>query len=192
MLIEGRGLVAPAEAPVSLTLSEVEYCRRVAEERNGFRRYSSRSDRWGKGLVDDPVLVGTLAELATAKLLNRRAGCSMSVDARLHSKGDDGCDLRASGIGIQVKSRVKGSRNLIRRVDDRKRLRPLTAEVFVFCRYVHAQETRLLGWLYSDAVRRVSKHERSVVGDWWNLDVDAIHLRPVHELVNEIVIARSA
>lgn len=192
MLIEGEGVVAPAPVVERIGVSDFTYAVAASESRNQFRRYSDRADQWGRGFVENPILVGMLGEIALCSFLNRRVGCRLSIDTELRARGDEGVDLSTDGIGLEVKTRNSLSRsNLYRRFDRRGGLRALRADVYVFCMRASEREIHLLGWLHSDRVASDATFKKSPVGDWFNLELKDRQLEPMSRLVAEILYRRS-
>lgn len=190
MLREGEGFTAPAPVSISLSAGEMEYLRSVATRREQYRAYSQRSDKWGRGYIDSPIFVGLCGEHAVCTFLNRRLSCRLSVDTKLRGRGDGGVDVDVFGVTLQVKTRARGDRNLVRRVD-RKGIRGLNVIAYVFCQLLTERRTvLLLGWIKSDELRTYAKSERSPVDVHFNLSVDAKYLRPMNSLLDEIQLRR--
>ncbi|MBA2718909.1 MAG: hypothetical protein H0U52_06680 [Chloroflexi bacterium] len=182
----GRGRIAPAVEVVRLTASEVEFVRLAAVARNDFRRYSQRRDDWGRGFVPDAPFNGMLGELAACKHLNKRTKLSVQIDTELREKGDGGKDLVFGDLVVQVKTKVTGTQNLIKRLDGGKALKALGCDVFLFVRRITDAEFHLVGWITGAGARAVGKHGASRRDSHWNLDIDPCDLEPISRLVTKI------
>lgn len=194
-MVEGRGLVAPKPERIVMSRGDIEMIRRSAEQRKDYRNYESRRDRWGLGFIPDAVMCGMLGEHAVCAFANRRMGAHVSVDTALKPRGDGGKDLELFGQSIQVKTRITSSDNLVRRIDQSRRLRGLDCDLFVFCKIgdsVPPTCVDLLGWIASDSVRRHGVHVRSRRASHWNLRVDDKFLEPMSRLPMQFETRRTA
>ncbi len=188
MLVEGEGMVAPACRFIALGQCDVSILDNYARDRDRYRRYVDRADAWGRGLIKHPILYGLMGEHALCVYL-RAAGLNLSVNRELLPRGDGGADLSARGLDMQVKTNVTGTSNLIRRIDDRRRLLPLGCDLFVFTSVSTAPlGVNLKGWIWaSDASAcDMSRIRRSRVAEHWNLMIDPRSLQPMNRLIVEM------
>lgn len=186
MLVEGRGIVAPSPIRCAVSMREINQLRAIAARRNAYRGYQSRRDQWGRGLTKDPIVVGLIGEHAVLSFLNSRLGTRMSVDDRLLRVGDGGVDALVNGYSMQIKTRQRGRQNLIRTLDDRKRLIAFNVEAFVFAKFAEPSDVFLLGWITADDARGVGDFKRSRVADHFNTVVEDKELEPMSRLIAEI------
>lgn len=186
MITEGTGMRAPAPVKIRLSAGDMTMLRAAAEELES-RKYGKRTDTWGKGLVASPMFVGLCGEHACCVFLNRKLSTNVQVDTVLRRYGDGGADIVLMGLRIQVKTRSSGKRNLIRRVDDTKRLRGLSVHAFVFAQLLEAQRlVHLLGWCHATDARKNGRLSKSARGEWWNIEVEEKYLLPMNDLVTEL------
>ena len=191
MQVEGAGLVRPAPVSLRFTSGMVERILAIAKERDEYRGYRKRSDSWGRGFVSNPTFVGLTGEYAVCRYLSARSVCNLQPDIELRKFGDGGCDIDAGGLVVQVKTRSSGTRNLIRRVDAKKRIRGLDCDAFVFASWDQKNmDVSLLGWIYSAQARLRGSHTRSSVATHWNLEVADDLLFPMKRLVEAILVRR--
>lgn len=103
---EGKGKIPPTPLIVRLESSDFAAAREATRRREGIRAYSKRSDAWGKGMLEskDPVLIGTLGEIAFARWASGVVGKTISPDMADRIKGDGGKDFDVCGYRIQVKT----------------------------------------------------------------------------------------
>jgi hypothetical protein len=186
------GRVAPSPALVTLTPSDVELVRMVAERRNRYRGYTYRPDAWGRGFVTNPALHGLLGELAACAFINKRLGTRLSIDSEDMRNGDGGVDIRVRGVSVDVKTRVTGHRCLVRRFDEHKRLMPLTADVYLFAQMESARRIWLLGWMSSADMVSLARFEKSSRADHWNLDISESDLEMPSHLIRHIALQEAA
>lgn len=185
MLIEGKGKVPPSAEIVRLSASEYEFVRTVAVKRAAFRNYAGRRDQWGVGMVPNSILVGLLGEHGLCSFINKRTNLRTCINERLLANGDGGHDVDIDGLTLEMKVRVRGRHFLVRRVDDRKRIRQIKSEIVVFAQLKDEREIHLMGWMTRSQVRS-QRHIRSPVGDWWNLEIDESELHHMEHLIEEI------
>jgi hypothetical protein len=183
MLVEGKGLVAPAPAPITVPRNVYAYYVEQAQRRRSFQRYAQRADAWGRGLTTSPELTGFLGHWAFCNYLNRRMGTSLAPDMVPRRGGDGGVDIVIGNVTIQVKTRVTSRRNLIRRVDAAKKMRGLVCKLFAFARWEPEQmRVSLLGWSEALSVLDVGRLRKSPRANHFNLDVGDEHLESVARL----------
>src|SRR5690606_29126551 len=114
-------------------------------------------------------------------------GLRLRVNFDLTATGDEGRDFDVFGVRIQVKTKWRGRKNLVRRVNDRRRLMALGSEVFVFARWVAMDNTvELLGWIDSKELRNHGKNTKSTRAEHWNTEIDEKHLHPMSQLVDRL------
>jgi hypothetical protein len=106
---EGVGKVPPRPVKVRITTADLRLAQVVTVKRNRIRGYKSRSDQWGRGSLKtcDPVLVGTVGEIAFAHWCNHVLGLRLELDDADRMNGDYGVDFvieDAGGVGVQVKT----------------------------------------------------------------------------------------
>lgn len=196
MFDEGRGTVAPKPVVIPVDRHVQVVLQREAEKRAARRRYSGRSDSWGKGLINAngsvsravaPILVGCVGEWAFAEYVNsrlRRRICE--TDLSLH-EGDGGKDFVIASVVHQLKTRQKKpGPSYVRRVNERRHLCTHTASRFVFTQWRIGQaECLMLGWIpYDDLLS--CKLGKSPVAQHWNSIVPDNMLRPMDRLLCEI------
>jgi len=191
-LVEGKGKVPPSPDVVTISASEVEYVRLIAERRNSFRGYAHRQDTWGRGLIRNPAFCGLLGEHGLCSYLNKRLGTKLAVDGELRIRGDGGRDIEIAGMSVELKTRVTGERYLVRRLDDRRRIKEIVSDYVAFSKLISEREIHLLGWQTRSQFRLLSKLVKSTRGEWWNLDIDERELRPMSQLVEEFQFWRAA
>lgn len=197
MLVEGRGLVTPVPIEIHLTDDELRFVRREAQERNAYRRYSSRRDAWGAGLTGDPVLKGMLGELAVVVWLNRKFGKSTAtLDTTLRKHGDGGVDICVFGCKLEVKSETyQRDHVLIRRAgpkgDNGARLIPLASDYYVSACVADVKRPLLNGWIGRTALIECAKrgrgHPRS---GHTNTEIPKNRLLPMSQLQAELKLAK--
>jgi hypothetical protein len=180
-------MTATVEAS-AVTESELAWIRSVAVKRASFRGYQRRADSWGRGFIPSPTLVGLCGEYALCNYLNRCARCALTIDATLRRLGDDGADVVANGVRIQVKTMtIRGGAYLVR-YDEHK---PIRCDVFVFARWNERRPrvVELDGWVDRAAVLHVAPIVRSprAGAEHYNYDVPREHLRPMRDLCAEIL-----
>lgn len=186
MITEGTGMRPPAPVKIRLSAGDMTMLRAAAGELES-AKYGKRTDAWGKGLVSNPMFVGLCGEHACCVFLNRKLGTNVQIDTMLRRYGDGGADIVLMGVRIQVKTRASGKRNLIRRVDDRKRLRGLAVHAFVFAQLLESARTvHLLGWCHATDARKNGRLSKSARGDWWNIEVEEKYLLPMNDLATEL------
>lgn len=188
MMSEGTGKKAPAPIAVHLSARDIAQLSFVAEQRNKLRSYGQRSDAWGRGFNANSTLLGLFGECATSRLLESKLDARVPLDLALRERGDHGVDLDALGTRLQVKCRERGKDNLIRRVDDRKRIREIDCDAFVFTKWVPPATVHFLGWVEARDVSRVGIFQRSPRADarHFNVVIPAEELEPLTKLVDFI------
>ncbi len=186
MQVEGTGLIAPTPVLIKLTAADSAYLQSAADERRTFRRYGSRGDRWGQGLIARPEFYGMLGEHGLCTYLSSRTQKRVSIDLTPRARGDGGIDVSIAGIAIENKTRVRGHKYLVRRIDGRGRLLPISADVVTFAKAIDDRSVELLGWLPRAEVRLLSVLEPSRVADHWNLSIPENRLKPMSQLVSRI------
>ncbi len=193
MMGEGRGKVAPAPKLVRLSAAERVQLRAAAAKREQFRGYAARSDAWGNGMIGDAVFHGLCGEHALCRYLNSALGLQLHVDLALRRAGDGGLDVNALGFRMQVKTRVRGEQNLIRRLDHNKRIVPIACDAFVFAKIVPGG-VQLLGWVTAEFARDGGAFAKSPRRDsgHFNLVVDGSDLEPMRRLSDRIRCAQGA
>lgn len=194
MLIEGRGVVAPNPVQIELSATDVKWLAAAADKRARFRDYRSRRDSWGPGIIANPIFVGLTGEHGLCVFLNKHAGCHAAIDAALRPNGDGGCDVAALGLSFQVKTRLRGTSNLIRRVTESKRIAAVDPNaVYVFARWLPRESVvYLLGWIWGRDAVAVAIQERSAVARHWNLRLGDDRLESMWRLCDELAFRRLA
>lgn len=192
MMVEGMGLVEPTPIRVPYTPTCYEAYRRESEKRQTFRQYGIRKDKWGRGFVTDPVLVGLMGEWAACQWLSPRIGVGIQPDTRLHRLGDGGKDIEVFGRSIDVKTMALGritvrrKEALFRRISADGRMIALPSDYYVVARLTDTTVVDLVGWLHRKDVL-LGALERSPVGDHWNLRPPAVAYLPMRDLVDELL-----
>lgn len=191
MLVEGRGLVAPAPVVIALDPGAIELIAQEARERIARRNYAGRSDLWGRGMISDAVFVGMVGERAFAKYATQR-GFPLAPDVAFRKRGDGGIDFTLEGLRVQMKTRRSTTKsNLIRRRDHRGRLRALSCQAYVFASYDRAAQTvALLGWINVRHIADASVVRMGVGGQHENLSIDDRHLVPIARLFEDAAARR--
>ena len=189
MLVEGKGIIAPAPVRITISTSVLARLRDVAEDRDRRRGYAARRDAWGRGFVKNPTLVGLVGEAAICEYVSTR-GFRQSVDYHWRPFGDGGRDLVVEHLIIQVKTRRKNVSgcSLIRR-GQRGRIVPLACDLFVFVQWSEdaPEGAYLLGWQWAMFILRHAGFARSplATADHWNLNVPDPFLQPMNRLIDE-------
>lgn len=192
MRTEGTGLRPPAPVPIKFSRSDFAFLREQAIRRRNFRGYAKRADAWGRGFISDPVFVGMCGEQACCAYLNRRLGTDLKVDTVLRYKGDGGVDIMVFGMRLQVKTRAIGSRNLVRRVTEEKKVVPIPVHAFVFAQLLESEgKVNLLGWLPATEATEHGRQVKSGKANFWNLEVDAKFLEPMKDLAEHLNLRRT-
>lgn len=187
MLREGTGLVAPAPVSIKLSRGDAAMLQRFAHERDNYRQYTQRRDRWGKGLIGGATFFGYCGEHALCVFLNRKLRTRLAVDTVPRRRGDGGLDVVVCGLGLQVKTSVTSALNLIRRFDAAAGIRPLKSDVYVFARW-HGESLTvdLLGWAPRRDVLAFSVRQKSERAPHHNLVVPHDRLRPMAQLLDKL------
>lgn len=177
--------------PIPITAGELAWVARVAAERDAARGYNRSADHWKRGLLwlgGNPTTIGLIGELAVCDYLNRKARCNLSLDTELRARGDGDVDLRVEGLRVQVKTKVGGTRNLVRCFDPRRGELPLESDVYVFVRWC---ERRELAWINGCIGRKrmleVGRRARARQAEHWNIEISPDALAPIGALCDVIV-----
>ncbi len=164
----------------------------MADMIDTYRKYGNRKDSWGRGFIPNAGGIGAMGVYALARFL-RSHGLSCTTDMRLHAKGDGGVDIISYGQRIQVKtSSGRYPTQLIRRIDDRKSLVPLTADLVGFCSYPGGVTVSLLGWATQSQVEEHTKLKpaKREGARHWNSEYPSNHLEPMNRLVMHLKLAK--
>lgn len=187
MQVEGIGKVSPAGIPFRVSSDDWAWLKIIVQKRNEYRGYSQSRNTWKRGIIPDGEMIGICGEFGLTQFLNSRLRARLAVDDRLLTDGDGGKDVELYDLTMQVKTRGTSTKNLIRRVDDRRRLRPSVADLFVFAQFdCRSRDGRLIGWIWTKTVRLVAKHQKSTRGDWWNDYIADAELLPMDRLISEL------
>lgn len=174
---EGSPMTPPRSIEVYVPSGVLAEYQQAADRRREDRGYDSRSDQWGKGLVDDPIVCGLVGEYAAATVLNAaNLGLSLTVDLIDRPTGDGGQDFNIVGKTVQVKTRFKRGLLLIRRETENGRLLPINWHVCIFCTWTPEQKNLATvdGWIHEEQVgklpfrpARKGKHMNLEGDDTW-------------------------
>jgi hypothetical protein len=156
MKVEGKGWVIPRAVPIALTDADIAYAKKVARERAEYRKYSLGRTAWKRGLIKNPIFIGTLAEIGFAIWVNTKVSRKQlaAINDGLHAKGDGGVDFTLFGVTIDVKGEA-AERDIcmIRRITDRKRVMPFPAKVYVIVTVADIHKPLLRGWITRENLR---------------------------------------
>lgn len=190
MEVEGKGNVRPAPIPVTINRGEFESLVDAAMLRAELRGYARSSRRWCNGYVKNPVLAGLMGEAAAVKFFNGklgRFGVRIEVDTVERAHGDGGIDMRIGGALIQVKTRGRSGRLLVRRIDEFGKVHSIPWQFCVATTWPEHDETNLTvtldGWASSKRITNLGKLAPSPVGDHSNLVLLDEELQPMMSLV---------
>ncbi|KKM75065.1 hypothetical protein LCGC14_1394010 [marine sediment metagenome] len=199
-LVEGRGVCVPSPVMISVSTSTQKYLLMAAVQRDRHREYSSRRDRWGRGLISGReigalgavsksvlvILVGLVGEHAVAQFLKAEFGAAVpDVDLSLTHAGDGGFDLEPFGAKIQVKTRrAPCPKTLIRRVTGNKRLQSFNFNLLVSCEWKLDTTCQLLGWNHRSDLYR-GRFARSKF-DHFNIEIRDDALLPMSRLLDHL------
>jgi hypothetical protein len=197
MIIEGKGLIAPARLKIDLFSHDLVACAMAARERAKFRRYATGHTKWQRGLVDSlsvipglgpltssevPTFIGCVGEWAIIVALGLHK-IGAGIDDALRAAGDHGVDVKADRVRIQVKTRSKiGHESTLVRVPNRDD----AVDVLALCQFVPGDTAAfVLGWERFAKTMRRPKVDASC-RQWMNWIVPDCDLLPMSRLLDEI------
>jgi hypothetical protein len=191
---EGVGRVPPKPVAVRLESTDIELAWQVATRRNAYRGYASRHDQWGVGLLNetDPVLVGTLGEVAFALWVQEATGLVVPLDDKDRPRGDRGRDFNLDGLWVQVKTGHNRYSDLLVRSTD------FTDRTWHRCVRAHwpprddpddKQTVWLCGWVRDRELMNNGKLEPARRGSHTNYALPDTGFHPMRDLA-ELVKAR--
>lgn len=164
--------------------STEQLIRCEGRRRARYRGYSSRSDKWGRGFVTDPVACGLRGEAAFVLFINDHFGPVLDLDTALKRYGDGGIDFELFGKTFQVKGQTRlRDPFLVRRVSDRGNIVQLPADYVVFVTGCHETNPSLLGWMKRQGLCERGIRKKSPVGDHHNLEIAHKHFEPMDRLI---------
>lgn len=188
MFVEGKGWVEPSPVRVLIRRVDLDRLRQIAAEREQYRAYSRRPDRWGKGLTRGSNLIGLVGEHAFCRWSNSNLGTHLCVDTLPRPRGDGGVDfVLPGGVALQLKTCGDRGQNLVRSFDNY--IRPIRARVYGFAEWRQEEmATYLRGWIDADRLTdpdRGGVFEKSPVPSLrhFNLNVPSSHLEKMGRLV---------
>jgi hypothetical protein len=193
MQVEGKGLIAPAPEKVYLERMELEYLKSIAEAREKRRGYSRRNDSWGRGVIDNPTLMGLCGEYALASWLTERLGIPVRLDESDTPLGDGGTDFLIAAQRVQVKTRRRRGDSLLRRMNERGTLCPINWNFFVTATYNREADESLVtldGVTKADRWRNDGSFVVGRAGPWMNLELQDFQMEPMTRLVEALEVAR--
>lgn len=203
MNVEGRGIVPPEPEWERFTRSDLILIKDRARNQAKERDYRNRRDRWGCGLVgrrrppnstdlrpaEYSGLLGLIGEWGTVSYLNRRMKRDVAMmDLTPLPRGDDGIDVIACGLTMQVKTQQNAAYpSLIRRVDDFGRVIPIRSEACVFARFDRENQMGvwLLGWAWTREILGLPVVPARR-GNHQNIEVPHALLYPMVRLIREL------
>lgn len=200
MIVEGKGLIAPAPLQHRISDREIRNLYAIASE-NG-AKYGKRRDSWGKGLLGGldvpgvgcvnshilPMLLGVVGEYATHWKLYNTLGKGIEWNSALSESGDGGTDLTAFGLRMNVKCRTRNYGEVLVRRVYRRRIKPLDYDIVVGCQWdirTNRNVVLLLGWMWVDQLRECG-FAKARVGEHFNLAARNEQLSPISSLVAEL------
>lgn len=188
--VEGDGQRPPGAVCRELPPGMRHLLRQKADERTTYRAYARRPDQWGRGFDSDAVYLGLVGEWAVCAYLG------LPHETPLLPAGDGGQDIEAHGLRIQVKTRRRvNGENLIRRVDERRSMRPLPSDIYVFVQHDPVRDqsgVRLIGWEWRKGIRKGSgRLQRSRRARHFNLVIADQDLLPMCRLRDELAVKRA-
>lgn len=188
MRVEGVGFKVPAPKRVRIPSDAIAICRVEGRRRACFRGYTSGRTPWQRGHTRDPVGTGLLGEYAVGEFLDE------PMDTKLYANGDGGHDFVVNGVTMDVKTaRYHGGSALNRRVDE-KTLRPLKADVYIFCTWNEGRkEIFIRGWATRQQISEWGSFRpgRARGSTHWNVELEPKFFEPMSRLRTHLANAGS-
>lgn len=184
MFVEGMGWIRPT--PVRVTVN-LEQGRQMADQRESYRSYRTRTENWGVGFIPNAVFVGMLGELAVADFLTHTMHEPHEVDTTPQRLGDGGCDFQVNGIRIQVKTeRAVGyyyPNLLLRRYRDNGTICRFPWTCVIGCRYTpDTNFVELLGYCSRQECLTHGELRPAKQGNHMNLEVPYTRFHSIRDL----------
>ena len=166
MIVEKKGRVAPTAVDIEIEAGWNVFCEVEAKRRQD--RDNARGDEWGKGLTENPHMVGLIAECAFAKYMG------LYVD--FGKNYDNGFDFVCNKLKIDVKGTGSLEMPLIKELANKRCHRFVMA-------VVRPKFVSLLGWIsWEDAQAKPLVKSRSRRASHMNHEIEPHDLSPMSQM----------